>query len=76
LALKRIGIDQQARGNLGGPGRRGRQDPVTLLADEAEDGVALWLELEHHHLGQRCGRHYPQRGAAQRGLPGGPLDRP
>ena len=75
LPLDRIGADQQARGHLGGPGRRSRQDAVTVVADEAEGGLALWLELEHDHLGQRRGRHDPQRDAAQRGFPGGPLHR-
>jgi len=46
LALDGIGIDGQAGG---------QQGPVTLLADVAEDGVALWLELEHDHLRQRRG---------------------
>jgi len=76
LALDRGGVDPQARGQLGGPGRRRGQGPVTVLADVPEGSVVFWLEREQDHLGQRCGRDDPQRGTAEHGLPHGKLDRP
>ena len=83
-AGQRDGIYLQARGYLGGTGRCGAEGLVALLADQIGDEVAVWPDQEVDHCGRLHGGHDPQRGAAERGLPGGsirppaviPLNRP
>ena len=62
---------------LGGPlGRRG-QRLVTLAEQDVGHPLVLARARARPHPGRRLrGGHDPQRGAAERGLPGGPADRP
>ena len=72
-----VGVDEQARGRLRGPLGLGGQGLVAVLANGVGHGVVVRHGVAADHPGQhRCGGDDPQRGAAQRGLPGGPVDRP
>ena len=73
-----VGVDQQAGGRLGSSFRRRGQGPVTVLQEHVGH-VGVFLARVHargHPGQQRRGGHDPKRGAAERGLPGGPVDRP
>jgi hypothetical protein len=59
-----------------GPGLRGGQGLVAVLMDEAEDDIALGLELERRRPGQRRRRDDAQRGTVEHSFAGGPLYRP
>ena len=72
-----VGVDQQPGLRLGGPFGCGGQGAVALFDQDVGHGVVLDRAHACRHAGQqRRGGHNPQRGAAQRGFPGGPVDRP
>ncbi len=72
-----VGIDQHAVRRLDGPlGGRG-QRLVTLAEQDVGHPLLLARGRARDHPGRRLRRgHDPQRGTAEHGLPGGPVDRP
>jgi ornithine carbamoyltransferase len=76
-SVQAVGVDEQPRGGLGGSLGRGGQGLVPVLADGVGHRFVVRHRMAADHPGQqRCGGDDPQRGTAQRRLPGGPVDRP